>query len=143
MPTTQKLLRKCSLVLVTATMLSLPSPARAATITITGEFTSFTSWVLDFPGRTQQVNGIPLVSTGVPVGPPEWGYFEGNVVTFGAGVTVLSFGYDPDSLNYSPPLTFLQNSVIYRGSGRRRCQCRRRVPDRRVRVHERAVVLSD
>jgi hypothetical protein len=85
-------------------------------VTITAEFTSFTSWVLDFPGRTQQVNGIPLTSTGVPVPPGPWGstYFEGNTVTFNPGVTSLSFGYDPDTTDPANPLSFIQNAFRFK-----------------------------
>ncbi len=79
--------------------LLLPSSALASPITVTGTFTSFTSWVFAPPLRPARVNGTPLISGGgAPVGQNSGGtdYFLSDPIVFpgGSDTTRLEFAYD-------------------------------------------------
>lgn len=88
----------------------IPQAAWASPVTLTAEFTSFTSWMFDPAIRTNHVNGIALTSSGTVVDEPFPGfyYYQSNTVTLPAGTTTVSFGYDPDT-SVTPPFTFIEN----------------------------------
>ena len=93
--------------LVVSAGLCVPLNAIASPITITGEFTSFTSWIFDPSVRLTQVNGQTLTSSGTVVGSNGLiPFYSSNTVSLAPNTTTVNFEYDPS-------LGFLQNSVSF------------------------------
>jgi hypothetical protein len=91
-------MKRLALTLTVLTGLSVPSGAFGSPITVTAEFTSFTSWILDPAIRAAAVNGIPLA---IADDSPPGAYFLSQTVPLVAGTTRVDFQYatPPNLLN--------------------------------------------
>jgi PEP-CTERM motif len=86
---------------VLATLLT--AGAQAAPVTVTGTFTSFSSWVFDPSVQQSLVNGTALTSSGTVVGTNgAIDYFQSNTLSFAGPTTSVDFSYG--QAGFTPPL---------------------------------------
>jgi len=101
---------------VFAVAVSIGSAPRAAPVTVTGTFTSFSSWIFDPSVRQSLVNGTALSSSGVPVGlNGAINYYQSNTLTFGVPTSSVDFTYGP--AGFTTPFPLNNNFSLAGGGG--------------------------
>ena len=111
-PLMHDVMRAASLLALAAAM---ASAAHAAPVTITGAFTSFSSWVFDPSVRDSLVNGVALTSSGTVVGNNgAIDYFQSNTLTFATPTSSVDFRYG--QAGFTPPLPLLNNFTFVGGA---------------------------
>ena len=90
--------------------------AQAAPVTVTGAFTSFSSWMFDPSVRDSLVNGVALTSSGTVVGSNgSINYYQSNTMTFAVPTTSFDFRYG--LAGFTPPLPILNGFSYAGGAG--------------------------
>jgi hypothetical protein len=98
-----------------ALALGLVAATQAAPVTVTGTFTSFSSWMFDPSVRQSLVNGSALTSSGTVVGNNgAIDYYESNTLHFAVPTTSLDFSYG--QAGFDPPFP-LVNGFGFAGGG--------------------------
>lgn len=85
-----------------ALALGMVTATQASPVTVTGTFTSFSTWMFDPSVRQSLVNGSALTSSGTVVGSNgAIDYYESNTLNFAVPTTSLDFSYG--QAGFDPP----------------------------------------
>ncbi len=98
-----------------ALALGMVTATQASPVTVTGRFTSFSTWMFDPSVRQSLVNGSALTSSGTVVGSNgAIHYYESNTLNFAVPTTSLDFSYG--QAGFDPPFP-LVNGFGFAGGG--------------------------